>query len=588
MNPNLALNIYTAVSNPITNDGREKITRGCLKNKDLRGYLHPDILPNQSTQNNNNNSEDNNEDNSEDSDNDSDDSILRPVKIPVIILQSTENLLVNASNVDSFLIGRQTKHLWSHQQNILTNDKLMSASDSSAQWVGKLSNNSSDYRKFSLLDKQGLNMLLDNLNNPRGAFVIWTRTGHALYQENKTALLDLIDALAYPSPEYYGLNVKGKDKLNLTNVIEVEPPKTTKKKKKIIIDDENDNDDQSEIDNININKDNDENDDEMVLFKIKSPPKMKQIEIEIEEKEEEKLLKSPSSIELKSLTSKEPIEIVEYFTLPEQNQLNTTFDDESKIKIISQNSEEIKKSDIIKNPVKSLITSDDLKKSKPIVMKPTISPPKLPQKSSHFGELINQKIDSSILPNQTPITTIETITIETKTETPTIISTSKSNLQEILDTKLKKQQEKDENLTMKKKEDDLQRLERLSKEQEARKKQYKDEDDELLKKLEKELEERRKERENSERLRRLEIQQIEDKLINSGLIPEYIPSEGESIRIRELPDMKYDTPAELPSVFTESRDTVTSLDRMLLDEENAKKEVLCQWKNMKRLKHKCY
>lgn len=44
VNPNLALNIYTAVSNPITNDGRTKIAKGSLGHRDLRGALAPDYL----------------------------------------------------------------------------------------------------------------------------------------------------------------------------------------------------------------------------------------------------------------------------------------------------------------------------------------------------------------------------------------------------------------------------------------------------------------------------------------------------------------------------------------------------------------
>ena len=47
-------------------------------------------------------------------------------------------------------------------------------------------------------------MLLDVLSNPRGAFVMWTRTGHAVQQESKSALLDLLDVLAYPSEVYVG------------------------------------------------------------------------------------------------------------------------------------------------------------------------------------------------------------------------------------------------------------------------------------------------------------------------------------------------------------------------------------------------
>ena len=41
---NLALNIHTAVSNPITNEGRCKIARGAMQHRDLRGGLAPDLL----------------------------------------------------------------------------------------------------------------------------------------------------------------------------------------------------------------------------------------------------------------------------------------------------------------------------------------------------------------------------------------------------------------------------------------------------------------------------------------------------------------------------------------------------------------
>ena len=41
-------------------------------------------------------------------------------------------------------------------------------------------------------------MLLDTLKNPRGAFVCWVRAGHTLVQENKSALMDLLDVLVVP------------------------------------------------------------------------------------------------------------------------------------------------------------------------------------------------------------------------------------------------------------------------------------------------------------------------------------------------------------------------------------------------------
>ena len=75
---NLALNIYTAVSNPITLNGRLKLCKGLLNSKDVSGKV-------------------------------------AKLQIPTVVLQSTDNLLVNASNVDPFLNSRAANHLWSHE-----------------------------------------------------------------------------------------------------------------------------------------------------------------------------------------------------------------------------------------------------------------------------------------------------------------------------------------------------------------------------------------------------------------------------------------------------------------------------------------
>ena len=77
VNPNLALNIYTAVSNPITLEGRVRMCRSALAGSDVAPLLAPPVLP-----------------------------------IPLVILQCTEDALVNAANVDPFLEGRAASHLW--------------------------------------------------------------------------------------------------------------------------------------------------------------------------------------------------------------------------------------------------------------------------------------------------------------------------------------------------------------------------------------------------------------------------------------------------------------------------------------------
>jgi hypothetical protein len=126
INPNLALNIYTAVSNPITNEGRMKISKGCLQHKDMRGHISPENLT--KTFNG-----------------------TLGKSIPVIVLQATENMLINASNVDTFLTGRKAKHLWSHQQNVLSETKVSKSLDPLSRWVGKMSSGPHDYASYSIL-----------------------------------------------------------------------------------------------------------------------------------------------------------------------------------------------------------------------------------------------------------------------------------------------------------------------------------------------------------------------------------------------------------------------------------------------------
>ena len=75
---NLALNLYTAVNNPISLNGRIRICKGALMHTDLRQRLNE-------------------------------------LNVPLVMVQSTENVLVNPTNIDPFLEGRSVSHLWSHQ-----------------------------------------------------------------------------------------------------------------------------------------------------------------------------------------------------------------------------------------------------------------------------------------------------------------------------------------------------------------------------------------------------------------------------------------------------------------------------------------
>ena len=225
INPNLALNIYTAVLNPITSDGRLKIARGGLLHKDMRGALVPDttVSSNEISA--------------------PQDRAKQAVTIPVVVLQCTEDVLVNAANVDPFLSGRKAHHLWSHMQNVLPD----SGGDS---WVGKRSTGPGDYARCSLLGKTGLRMLLSCLADSRGAFVMWVRGGHAIQQENKTALLDLLDILVHPTEEYCGVGIpektgaegttavaeilekEKKEEESLGVIFKINPPKRVKDRRK--------------------------------------------------------------------------------------------------------------------------------------------------------------------------------------------------------------------------------------------------------------------------------------------------------------------------------------------------------------------
>lgn len=79
VDPNLALNIYTAVTNSITLEGRIAICSGALHHEDLT-------------------------------------SKISQLEMPLVLFQSVDNSLVHPSNVDIFLNARECKHIWSHQQ----------------------------------------------------------------------------------------------------------------------------------------------------------------------------------------------------------------------------------------------------------------------------------------------------------------------------------------------------------------------------------------------------------------------------------------------------------------------------------------
>ena len=90
--------------------------------------------------------------------------------VPFFILQSTDNILVNASNVDPLLSGRASNHLWSHELK-LTSER-------------------------NCLGHRGVQMIDETLGRPYGAFVSWVKGGHEVRIEAKRVVTDLCDLLA--------------------------------------------------------------------------------------------------------------------------------------------------------------------------------------------------------------------------------------------------------------------------------------------------------------------------------------------------------------------------------------------------------
>ena len=128
--------------------------------------------------------------------------------VPIVLLQSTEDILVNPANVDPFLRGRSsTRHFWSHEFQDMSGETTLGGGKSGVNVAGEGGGN--DIRTSrgsgSVYGRKGLTDLLRALSSPRGTFVAWVRAGHEVRQEAKRAVVDLLDALAKPTPEYAGV-----------------------------------------------------------------------------------------------------------------------------------------------------------------------------------------------------------------------------------------------------------------------------------------------------------------------------------------------------------------------------------------------
>lgn len=632
INPNLALNIYTAVSNPITNDGRTKITKGCLQHRDLRGGLAPDnILPKASGIS------------------------LKNVQVPVIIVQATENVLVNAANVDPFLVGRNTKHLWSHQLNILSQAKLSQAMDVNAQWVGKMSSGTEDYQKFSILGKTGLRMLLDTLSNPRGAFVMWVRSGHIIQQELKAGFLDLIDALASPTEEYLGFNEEvdpssaltltapsitsvapSRDKSEIESSVaskmevmfKIIPPKHLVKAGKIaptnleehemdldamaedaivsdeILDQKTKPDEESVMQAIPTTTTSKDDKPEEKLKpvtdeKLKPLTDVKTIEITnspeklVEKPAPKTTITSPARVESSSpakLVDNASLESVstnldsppskpQSLPISSTEKNNEVADNETVLQTHSTDSHSPSRRDNISDASKNFST--DIIQDKKVESLPKIetkkeetkeSPIRIsspPKKQPVVAEIEEPSIMS---PTSSLISTGKQRASKKWTDTVPDISTTLE-----LEADLAKRQKEFYDLEAKQRNslaaEAAAKIERFKQEQQLRREEYEEQDKQLIAKLQVELEERRRERDNAEKQRRLEIQQIEDALLKGSLIQSFEEThQGEQVPVKEMPPMRYDEPNALPAAMVIASDITSQLDSMVKDEEEARKK----------------
>lgn len=102
--------------------------------------------------------------------------------------QSTENMLIDAANVDPFLEGRRPRHVWSHQL------RLRPTAGSAEH-----DRNGNGGAFVSCLGPSGEQALFESLlSGAEGAFVAWVKGGHETRQECKRLVVDVLDLLAAP------------------------------------------------------------------------------------------------------------------------------------------------------------------------------------------------------------------------------------------------------------------------------------------------------------------------------------------------------------------------------------------------------
>lgn len=142
----LALNIYTAISNPIALKGRIRLTNGALKDRCMK-------------------------------------LTMKQLKVPIFVIQSTENNFVHPSNVDILLDGRNASYIWSHQ---IISDPMLSEN----------------------CFMKNLEEISKTFHGSNSAMAIFIRSGHAIAQEYKKVVVDLLKSLHIQSEDSVRLNLE--------------------------------------------------------------------------------------------------------------------------------------------------------------------------------------------------------------------------------------------------------------------------------------------------------------------------------------------------------------------------------------------
>lgn len=142
VNPRLALNIYTAVTNPITLAGRIALLKGLLKDKAS--------TPKKTA-----------------------------LGLPLVALQSTQDALVSPAQVDSLLYdANKVRHFWSHELEHKNQDASLGARG-----------------RALIRETVWTNALTSERNNKNVACVVWVNAGHEVRQETGRVIDDLFESI---------------------------------------------------------------------------------------------------------------------------------------------------------------------------------------------------------------------------------------------------------------------------------------------------------------------------------------------------------------------------------------------------------